>query len=165
MEGRKRRLRWPFPHHPLLLIASRSVETKDPGAKAPGFFVSGAYRDLNGNAPAAPLFGLRTRPRGLTIAGPALRRAPSCVRADAFRRSCKSRRILVERPCRGRMRISYRDRCRALAGPNAAFASAICVHICVRSQPVEPATFCDVYIGVDAKDASFLKRGREKKSS
>ena len=34
------RLRRPSPHHPLLLIATRSVGTPNPGAKAPGFFVT-----------------------------------------------------------------------------------------------------------------------------
>ena len=37
--GQQQRFRGPSPHHPLLLIASRSVETPSPGAKAPGFFV------------------------------------------------------------------------------------------------------------------------------
>ena len=38
--GRRQRwLRRPSAHHPLLLIATRSVETDSPGAKAPGFFV------------------------------------------------------------------------------------------------------------------------------
>jgi hypothetical protein len=36
---RQRWLRRPSAHHPLLLIAARSVETDSPGAKAPGFFV------------------------------------------------------------------------------------------------------------------------------
>ena len=40
LEGRQRRFCRPSPHHPLLLIASRSVETDSPGAKAPGFFVA-----------------------------------------------------------------------------------------------------------------------------
>ena len=35
----QRRFPGPSPHHPLLLIASRSVETDSPGAKAPGLFV------------------------------------------------------------------------------------------------------------------------------
>ena len=35
---RQRRLRRPLPHHPLLLIAFRSVDLHGPGAKAPGFF-------------------------------------------------------------------------------------------------------------------------------
>ncbi len=40
LEGQRQRLCGPSPHHPLLLIASRSVETDSPGAKAPGFFVA-----------------------------------------------------------------------------------------------------------------------------
>ena len=36
---RQRWLRRPSSHHPLLLIATRSVETDSPGAKAPGLFV------------------------------------------------------------------------------------------------------------------------------
>ena len=39
LQGDQRGLRGTSPHHPLLLIASRSVETDSPGAKAPGFFV------------------------------------------------------------------------------------------------------------------------------
>ena len=35
----QRRFRRPLAHHPLLLIATRSVKTDNPGAKAPGFFV------------------------------------------------------------------------------------------------------------------------------
>ena len=38
LERQQQRLRRPFPHHPLLLIATRSVETDGPGAQAPGFF-------------------------------------------------------------------------------------------------------------------------------
>ena len=38
MARRQQRLPRPSPHHPLLLIASRSVETHRPGAKAPGLF-------------------------------------------------------------------------------------------------------------------------------
>ena len=38
LEGRQQRLRWPFPHHPLLLIVQRSVETHEPRREISGVF-------------------------------------------------------------------------------------------------------------------------------
>src|SRR5271168_897662 len=84
------RLRRPFPHHPLLLIATRSDERKSPGAKAPGFFVLAASGPRWIRRACPGIFGLRTRRRRLMI-GEA--RPETCcklrpVRADAFWRSC-----------------------------------------------------------------------------
>ena len=53
----QQRFRRPLPRHPLLLIATRSVEANDPGAKAPGFFV------VRGEPRGTQEFGVRANLR------------------------------------------------------------------------------------------------------
>ena len=97
------RFRWPLPHHPLLLIATRSVEIKSPGAKAPGFF---RFQGPLGARAARierrrrGIFGLRIRRRRPMIARA---RPETCGKSRPAREGrvfalLQSSRIVMERP-------------------------------------------------------------------